>query len=139
MNCNPAPANWLVGISVPPTFMFGHELSLEQQKAWLKRALEFLRDCPAQRRWISIEPLSFDVSEIIGQCDTHLDWAVIGAATNGSQTFQPTERNLVNCLAALNAKKIPVFMKGNLDRKFVAVCGSEWREEFPAVARPANS
>lgn len=126
--------NWLVGISVPPSFMFGKELSLEQQRAWLKRGLEFLRDCPAQKRWISIEPLSFDVSEIISASNCRLDWAVIGAATNGAQCFQPTEKNLVNCLAALNAKKIPVFMKGNLDRKFVEICGSEWREEFPAVS-----
>ena len=125
--------NWLVGISVPPTFMFRQELTPAQQAAWLRRALEFLRDSPAQRRWISIEPLSFDVSEIIRQSDTPLDWAVIGAATNGAQTFQPTEKNLVNCLRALNDRKIPVFMKGNLDRAFVKICGSEWREGFPSV------
>jgi len=131
----PWPANWLVGISAPPTFMFGKELSLAQQVVWFRRALEFLRDCPAQRRWVSIEPLSFDVSQIIGQCDTHLDWAVIGAATNGAQEFQPTEKNLVRALEALNARNVPVFMKGNLSRGFVKVCGSEWREEFPTVIR----
>ena len=130
--------NWLVGISVPPTFMFGHELTVAQQNAWLKRALEFLRDSPARRRWISIEPLSFDVSEIIGQSDTPLDWAVIGAATNGAQTFQPTETNLTNCLRVLNEKKIPVFMKGNLDPGFVEICGSHWREEFPTMT-PAST
>lgn len=134
LNCNPAPANWFVGISVPPSFMFGKELSLAQQKAWLKRGLEFLRDCPAQKRWLSIEPLSFDVSEIIATSDCPLDWAVIGAATNGAQCFQPTEANLVLALKALNQKNIPVFMKGNLDRKFVEVCGSDWREEFPVLA-----
>ena len=131
----PWPSNWLVGISVPPTFMFGHELTPAQQTVWLKRGLEFLRDSPAQRRWISIEPLSFDVSEIIAESNCPLDWAVIGAATNGAQTFQPTEKNLVNCLRVLNEKKIPVFMKGNLDPAFVKICGSEWREEFPAITQ----
>lgn len=52
----------------------------------------------------------------------------------GSQTFQPTETNLTRCLAVLNAKRVPVFMKGNLDKKFVGICGSEWREEFPPMA-----
>ena len=127
------PANWLVGISVPPTFMFGKELTVEQQKAWLKRGLEFLRDSPAQKRWISIEPLSFDVSEVLAQSDCALDWAVIGAATNGAQCFQPTEKNFTRCLAVLKSKNIPVFMKGNLDQEFVKICGSEWREEFPEM------
>ena len=125
------PANWLVGISAPPTFMFGRELSLEQQRAWLKRGLEFLRDAPAKLRWISIEPLSFDVADIIGETDCPLDWAVIGAATNGAECFQPTEKHLTRCLAALNARNVPAFFKGNLDRRFVQVCGSPWREEFP--------
>ena len=131
--CATWPANWLVGISAPPTFMFGRELTLAQQLAWFNRALEFLRDCPAQKRWVSLEPLSFDVAGIIEQCDMRLDWAVIGAASNGAQTFQPTETNLTRALAVLKAKKVPVFFKGNLSREFVKICGSEWREEFPKI------
>lgn len=127
------PKNWLVGISAPPSFMFGKELSPSQQLAWLKRGLEFLAESQAQKRWISIEPLTFDVSSILQETECPLDWAVIGAATNGAQTFQPTETNLTRCLAALNARNIPVFFKGNLDRKFVEICGSQWREEFPKL------
>lgn len=127
------PPNWLVGISVPPTFMFGHELSPKQQTAWLVRALEFLRDSPAQKRWISIEPLSFDVSSILDQTDCKLDWAVIGAATNVAQEFQPTEKNLVRCLEVLNDLGVPVFFKGNLSKKFLTALGIPWREEFPKL------
>jgi protein gp37 len=127
------PAHWWVGISSPPTFMFGHELLLIQQEVWFKCALEFLRDSPAQRRWVSLEPLSFDAGAILEKSNCPLDWAVIGAATNGAQTHQPSEKFMVNALQALNARKIPVFMKGNLSRKFVGICGSEWREEFPKI------
>jgi protein gp37 len=127
------PPNWLVGISAPPTFMFGHELSLDQQIAWFTRGLEFLRDSPAAKRWVSLEPLSFDVSKVLEEADCPLDWAVIGAASNGAETFQPTEKNLVQALKVLAEKKTPLFFKGNLNRSFVKICGSEWREEFPKL------
>lgn len=131
------PENWLVGISVPPTFMFGKELTPAQQSAWLKRALELLRDLPTHGKWISIEPLSFDVADLLAATDCPLDWAVIGAATNGTQTFQPAEKHLVRCLAALDAKNVPVFFKGNLDRRFLAALNIPWRQEFPRrVAAP---
>jgi protein gp37 len=120
---SPFPNNLWVGISSPPTFMFGRELTDDQQRTWYKRALEILDGCEASVRWTSIEPASIDLSEILAS-NAWLDWAVVGAASNGSRTFQPDRLVLANILRAL---KCPVFFKGNLDPKTV----EQWREEFP--------
>lgn len=123
------PANWLVGISYPPTFMFGKRLTLEQQTAWFKRALEFLIASPAQHRWVSIEPLSLDLSDLLYENEKHLCWAVIGAASDGGKTHQPNRTHFKNTLAALDHTRI--FFKGNLDCGLANEIAGGWREEFP--------
>lgn len=131
------PDNALVGISAPPTFMYGKELTLKQQTTWLGHGLDRLMHCEASKRWISIEPLSFEVSEIIKPFVPCLDWAVVGAASNGPKTYQPRLEDLKKVLAALDGK--PVFFKGNLDRALAIEAGGKWREEFPPmpnVTRP---
>lgn len=128
------PPNVLVGVSAPPTFMFGKELSPDQQAKWFDVALQKLAECRCQWRWVSIEPLSFDVSDIIRRHKSSLDWAVIGAATNGAKRYQPAEDHLRSCLEALDGK--PVFYKGNLSPFLVNKVGSKWREEFPAIGEP---
>jgi len=67
------------------------------------------------------------------QCDTHLDWG-IGAATNGAQTFQPTETGELS--AGIGTRENPVFNEGN-GSKFVGICKNEWRESFQYDVRPA--
>lgn len=130
------PRNWLVGISVPPTYMFGKKLSPAQQATMLRKWLEFLCESPAQSRWISIEPLSFDVSEIIRPFADQLHWAVVGAASNGGALYQPHFGDLA---AVQRVLKCPVFFKGNLDRGLahaVAIATTlryKWRQEFPII------
>lgn len=123
------PPNVLVGISAPPTFMYGKELSLEQQITWLDHGLRDLAQASAQWKWISIEPLSFNIAPLIEKYAGVLDWAVIGAGSDGGRTFQPDGGNFTRCLKAL--EHLPVFFKGNLCRQFVSKCGSTWRDGFP--------
>lgn len=139
------PANWLVGISYPPTFMFGKKLTTEQQRAWFRKALNLLYGSPATWRWISAEPLSLDLSDIIrdsrqspppdgkeGEIAIH--WCVVGAASNGSVTYQPAPGTMRNTLDALTG--IPIFFKGNLDRTLADEVAGGWREEFPKIKAP---
>ncbi|PJF34642.1 MAG: hypothetical protein CUN49_14625, partial [Candidatus Thermofonsia Clade 1 bacterium] len=81
------PPNVWVGVSAPPSFMLGKQLSHTQQIRMLKRQLKVLAQVHASVRWMSIEPLSFDIAPFLEGAP--LDWAVIGAATNGARTYQP--------------------------------------------------
>ncbi len=131
------PDNLLVGVSAPPTQMFGKELSIDQQDTWYRTALGWLGRCSAKHKWTSIEPLSFDVSDIINQHrdgfgERAIQWAVIGAATNGSKTYQPDAAHLAFALDSLQG--LPVFFKGNLSKELVtSLSGGVWREEFPKL------
>lgn len=131
------PRNVLVGISAPPSFMYGKELTSEQQVAWLDKGLCELQLANATWKWISIEPLSFDVAPLIEKYSMDLDWAVIGAGSDGGKTFQPDAEHFRRCLAALNGT--PVFFKGNLNKEFVSVNGSLWRDGFPAIETFKNA
>lgn len=122
------PANLWLGISAPPTEMFGKPLNVELQRTWLRKALGWLHQCQAGVRWISLEPLSFDAADILAD-HPWLDWAVIGAASNGSKTYQPDETVFQRTLDALTC---PVFYKGNLSRD-LADRWSGWREEYPTL------
>jgi protein gp37 len=73
---------------------------------------------------MSIEPLSFDIAPLL--VDSDLQWAVIGAATNGPKSYQPRPEWVVNVLDVLDAQNTAVFFKGNIE-------WSPWREEFPAA------
>lgn len=128
----PWPDNWLVGISYPPTFMFGKKLTSDQQNAWFKKALDFLNNSPALRRWVSAEPLSLDLSGWL-QVSEWLDWVVIGAASNGGATHQPDKEIFRRTLHAMEGT--PVFFKGNIDRKLADEVAGGWREEFPVMPR----
>lgn len=128
--------NLWVGVSMPPTIMNNTRLSSEQQSRYLHRTLEVLQEVHSRGiiTWMSFEPLSFDVGALLNEwywgfgekADIPLDWAVIGAASNGKTYYQPEKEHvnrLMNTLRRGN-EWIPVFMKGNL----------KWdprREEFP--------
>lgn len=121
------PANVWVGVSMSPTEMNGRRLEFHQQEAYMRRALDVLGNIDAPVRWMSFEPLSWDVSEIVARySESNLVWAVIGAASNGAKLYQPERRWVVNLHRVLDVRGVAVFHKGNL----------EWeprREEFPVV------
>jgi protein gp37 len=89
------------------------------------RQLEIRDQVSVPVRWMSIEPLSFDIAALIE--NSPLEWAVIGAATNGKKTYQPEAEWVENVLHVLDAQDTAVFFKGNLK-------WSPWREAFPLVA-----
>lgn len=124
------PSNVWVGVSSPPDYMWGKPLSRTQQERMLRKTLEVLQVLARDHNlvtWASIEPLSWDVAPIIQEAPHALRWAVIGAASNGAQLFQPDPahvQSLLDVLDVLDAQGVPVFFKGNLK-------WSPWREEFP--------
>lgn len=135
------PENVWVGVSAPPTFMFGNELTAEQQRRMVYKQLDTLAELKARNHpvcWMSIEPLSFDIADMFmqwiivkGGARLPLDWAVIGAASNGPKHFQPEPAHVEDCHRVLRANGVGIFHKGNL----------KWEphlEEFPASTKTMN-
>jgi protein gp37 len=122
------PMNIWLGVSSPPDQMLGHSLSRIQQEKMLRRSLGILAQFPHRITWMSFEPLSWDVSDIVAEYADALDWAVIGAASNGAKTYQPEPAHVTRLLEVLDSRKIPVFFKGNLKGNAAA---GVWREEYP--------
>ncbi|MBL8134885.1 MAG: DUF5131 family protein [Anaerolineae bacterium] len=116
------PPNVWVGVSAPPSFFKGRRLSQSQQQRMVERQLRVLREVNAPIRWMSIEPLSFDIAPLL--TESQLEWVVIGAATNGRATYQPDPTWVQKLLNILDQQNTAVFFKGNLE-------WDEWREEFP--------
>ncbi len=130
------PANVWVGVSAPPTEFMGKPITIEQRQRYVSRALDVLAQIrPNNITWMSIEPLSFDIAEEAfwpwldnnHHANIPLDWAVIGAATNGRKVYQP-ESGWVYALLSEYLTSTPVFFKGNLRGNPAA---TPWREEFP--------
>lgn len=123
------PENVWVGVSAPPTVLMGKHLDLHQQVRMVKTSLEVLKQVEVPVRWMSIEPLSFDIAPYLESSD--LQWAVIGAATNGTRTFQPQAEWISNVLDVLERQGTKVFFKGNLE-------WDVWHEDFPAATSARN-
>lgn len=127
------PPNCWVGISAPPSEMMGKPLKLTKQTQWFGTAVRALSLCNAAIKWVSFEPLSFNIAlrlsfnDIERLCDT-IDWAVIGAASRGKAYYQPDPKWVDDLLSDLDKYAIPVFFKGNLRGNAAA---DPWREEFP--------
>ena len=121
------PQNVWVGVSMPPSSMMGRAISEQQQSAYMRRAMEVLANVDASVKWVSFEPLSFDVADMV---TTPLSWAIIGAASNGKATFQPNPQHVTRLLSRLDAENTAVFFKGNLK-------WDTWREEFP-LTKPST-
>ncbi|GAB4315849.1 MAG: hypothetical protein Kow00117_07730 [Phototrophicales bacterium] len=124
---NPYPDNVWVGISLPA----GHLMSETGAGRALKAYLRHMESIEAKIRFMSIEPLWFDVASIFEAYLKEnerlpMEWVIIGAASNGSKIYQPKPEWVQALLDILDRQTIPVFFKGNLD-------WSPWREEFPAV------
>lgn len=123
------PTNVWVGVSSPPDFYKGSRLMDGQRERFLERSLEVLFEVDAKTRWMSFEPLSIHAAPIVALWQGALDWAVIGAASNGKREFAPDTFNLQRLVEVLDAQQVPVFYKGNLRSSEWAT--EHWREEFP--------
>lgn len=120
------PPNVWVGVSAPPSHMFGKPLSFHQQQRMVEQQMKTLEQVNVPVRWMSIEPLSFDIAPLL--VNSPLQWAVIGAATNGARTYQPDRAWVENVLAVLDAQATQVFFKGNL-----VWDADAWREDRPVM------
>jgi len=125
---NPFPSNVWVGVSLPA----GHLMKAEGAARALKAYLRQMEDVQASVRFMSIEPLWFDVAPIFRAYVAEVgrlpfEWAIIGAASHGRKIYQPKADWVVDLLQILDAQNIPVFFKGNLE-------WPEWREQFPSVS-----
>jgi hypothetical protein len=116
------PPNVWVGVSAPPSWMLGKQLTADQQRRMVERQCEVLAQVNVPVRWMSIEPLSFDIAPLLKGAP--LEWAVIGAATNGKRTYQPRAEWIQSLLELFDQQGVKVFFKGNLEWQ-------PWREEFP--------
>lgn len=124
------PDNVWLGASMPPDFMHGNALNKLQKERMLHRTLKALGEVQATVKFMSFEPLSWDVSGFINQYSC-LDWAIIGAASNGNKYYPPHQDDFDKLIEVLAYAKVPVFLKGNM--KSLVTDASEWREEFPIV------
>lgn len=121
------PPNVWTGVSMPPSFMWGKELSQRQQEAKFRRDMEVLSQLRTPVRWVSFEPVAWDVAPILAEFPRVINWAVIGAASSGPKYYQPEKAHIQNLLDVLDSQGVSVFFKGNLE-------WSPWREEFPQQA-----
>jgi protein gp37 len=125
---NPFPSNVWVGVSLPA----GHLMKAEGAARALSAYLRHMQLIEANTRFMSIEPLWFDVAPIFTEWLKHdrlpFEWVIIGAASNGSKIYQPRCEWTKELLEILDSQAIPVFFKGNLDWQ-------PWRDSFPASQR----
>lgn len=120
------PKNVWCGFSLAPTMMNGHRLNAHQQERFMEVGFEALRELRRTQgvlTWNSAEPLSWDCASQYENCG--LQWAVIGAASNGHKKYQPDQMHLANLLNVLDKQRIPVYFKENLTY-------TPRREEFPS-------
>jgi protein gp37 len=118
------PPNLWVGASMPPDFMWGGRLPPAVQERMLCKALRVLSLIPGRTTFMSFEPLSWDVAGVVREYPGAINWAIVGAATNGAKAYQPERAHVERLLAVLDGWQVPVFFKGNLEWE-------TWREEFP--------
>jgi protein gp37 len=123
------PDNVWLGASMPPDFMRNIALSQAQKEKMLDRTFEALGKAKAKIKWISFEPLSWDVSSIVAKHAGAIQWAVIGAASNGRNYYPPSQSVFVALRDELSKQKVAMFYKGNLASLLLAK--ADWKEEFP--------
>lgn len=123
------PANVWVGASMPPDSINGKLLSVHQQQRMLSSILRILHRVDVPVTWMSFEPLSWDVSQVVADYPGALDWSVIGAASNGRHEFPPSEGDFKALLQVLDEQRVPVFFKGNM--RSLASAANDWRVAFP--------
>ena len=126
------PENVWAGVSLPAGQFMTHTGAARA----LGKYLEHMRRVRARVRFLSVEPLWFDVEPVLEEHvsrygDLPFEWVIIGAASDGRATFQPLEHWLYRLLSVLRDQDVPVFYKGNLRVAGWAEKNGTWREEFP--------
>ena len=126
---NPFPENVWVGVSLPA----GHLMSATGGARALKAYLRHMQKIDATVRFMSIEPLWFDVAPVFEawlreEGALPFEWAIIGAASNGSRVYQPDSAWTQGLLDVLDCESVPVFFKGNLE-------WLPWRDQYPDPRR----
>ncbi len=124
---NPFPSNVWVGVSLPA----GHLMKPEGGARALKAYLNHMEQIQAQIRFMSIEPLWFNVAPVFenwlkDHARLPFEWVIIGAASNGRKIFQPEPAWIQDLLDIFDQQNIPVFFKGNLRWE-------NWRDAFPGT------
>lgn len=132
--------NVLCGMSSPPKWINGKEMSEVQQRTWFKHGLGWLMETKANNRWLSMEPLAVDVVDILqyhlrGTADKKICFVVIGAGSDGHELYQPDEELFRRTVAVFDAERIPVFFKGNVDGALAERVAGGWRNKFPSLER----
>lgn len=112
---NPFQENVWVGVSLPA----GHLLKPAGGARALKAYLRHMEQVQASIRFMSIEPLWFDVAPVFEEWLAEHDrlpfeWAIIGAASNGAKVYQPKPEWVQTLLDILDHQAMPVHFKGNL-------------------------
>jgi len=125
------PDNVWVGVSLPA----GHLMSETGGARALQAYLRHMKNIDANVRFMSIEPLWFDVAPVFEawlqtEGELPFEWAIIGAASNGRRIFQPKTEWTLSLLDILENRDVPVFFKGNMDRFY----WSDWRDAFPVAS-----
>jgi len=101
----PIPPNVWVGASSPPDGMWGKVLTRMNQERMLHKILQTLACLDVPVRWVSFEPLSWDGAAIVAQYPGVLQWAVIGAASDGVKHYPPAAATLQHLLAVLDGEE----------------------------------
>lgn len=123
--------NCWIGASIPPDAMWNKPLSRRVQERMLHVTLEALSAVDVPVRWMSFEPLSWDCSRIVAQYPKALQWAVIGAASNGRKLYAPDEGHVRALTEVLDDQGCRIFHKGNM--RALEWARNNWRNEFPIV------
>ena len=111
--------------------MFGKRVSHGAKENYMYRAFKVLKQLEVPIRWMSFEPLSDDFSLQLAKYRDKdvINWAVVGAASNGTTIYPPHQEHYDNLMAELDRQSIPVFFKGNMKHLPGAV--ADWRGNFP--------
>lgn len=108
------PANLFVGVSMPPDSFRGHIFTHDEKLKMLDTGLNVLDQLSGVVRFMSFEPLSWDVGYWLTMKRKPLDWMIIGAASRGRTYYQPDPAAVRRLLELAERQNIPVMMKNNL-------------------------
>ena len=122
------PRNVWVGVSSPQ----GNANNKKRSLRSMEKFLSALRQVNASIRFISFEPIWFDVTPALEKDAERygapgFEWAITGAASSGPKKYQPDPDHINRLLDFCDRYSIPVFFKGNLKWE-------PWRNEFPEYA-----
>jgi protein gp37 len=125
------PSNVWVGASMPPDSMYGKPLSQSQKGRMLRITLETLAQVKTPVRWLSAEPLSWNIAPLMEGFPGAIQWCVIGAASNGKTLYAPEDGHVQALVEVLEDQRAATFYKGNM--RASAWGAANWRDEFPVV------